>query len=291
MARPKKLNADYFSHDNDMRNDPKIKAIRRKFKLQGYAVYNMILETLTDSDNFTLKIDNLSIELMAGDFDCEASFLLEVIDYCILLNLFQKTGEIMKCSKLIERFEHLLSKRKRDRTKVTASENYKSKELSLTETHNNGVIDDENTQSIVNKSIVNKKKEENKNNNTSIIIKNTKKKSCLDYENLFNELWDRYPRQEGRKAAFNKFKSSVKTQEDLENINLAMNKYLNKLKNENTEPQFIKMGSTFFNQWQEILKSKQIPIRYESKPALTAMSWLDTQRANKSQEVRQIGQG
>ena len=125
MARPKKLNADYFSHDNDMRNDPKIKAIRRKFKLQGYAVYNMILETLTDSDNFTLKIDNLSIELMAGDFDCESSFLLEFIDYCVSLNLFQKTGETMECGKLIERFEHLLSKRKRDRTKVIAADNYR----------------------------------------------------------------------------------------------------------------------------------------------------------------------
>jgi hypothetical protein len=126
MARPKKLNADYFSHDNDMRNDPKIKAIRRKFKLQGYAVYNMILETLTDSDNFTLKIDNLSIELMAGDFDCESPFLIEFIDYCISLNLFQKTGETMECGKLIERFEHLLSKRKRDRIKVIAGDNYKS---------------------------------------------------------------------------------------------------------------------------------------------------------------------
>ena len=31
MARPKKNNADYFSHDNDMRNDERIIALIRKF--------------------------------------------------------------------------------------------------------------------------------------------------------------------------------------------------------------------------------------------------------------------
>jgi ATP-dependent protease HslVU (ClpYQ) ATPase subunit len=106
---------------------------------------------------------------------------------------------------------------------------------------------------------------------------------------LFQELWDRYPRQEGRKAAFNKFKSSVKTEEDLKHIHLAMNKYLNKLKNENTEPQFIKMGSTFFNQWEEILDSKQITRQVESKPALTAMSWLESRKLEKQEEIKQIG--
>ena len=47
MARPKKNNADYFPHDADMRNDPKIRALRRKFGLKGYAIWNMFLESLT----------------------------------------------------------------------------------------------------------------------------------------------------------------------------------------------------------------------------------------------------
>ena len=52
MARPKKNNAEYFTHDADMRNDVKIKALRRKFSHTGYAVWNYLLETLTDSDFF-----------------------------------------------------------------------------------------------------------------------------------------------------------------------------------------------------------------------------------------------
>ena len=35
MARPKKNNAEYFTHDADMRNDVKIKALRRNFPTQG----------------------------------------------------------------------------------------------------------------------------------------------------------------------------------------------------------------------------------------------------------------
>jgi hypothetical protein len=31
MARPKRENADYFSHDTEMRNDPKVKYIRNAY--------------------------------------------------------------------------------------------------------------------------------------------------------------------------------------------------------------------------------------------------------------------
>ena len=33
MARPRKLNADWFPHDVNERNKPMVKAIRRKFSL------------------------------------------------------------------------------------------------------------------------------------------------------------------------------------------------------------------------------------------------------------------
>ena len=52
MARPIKNNADYHSHDSNMRNDIKIKALRRKYKLAGYAIYNMLLEVLTNAEYF-----------------------------------------------------------------------------------------------------------------------------------------------------------------------------------------------------------------------------------------------
>lgn len=78
MARPIKDNADYFTHDADMRDDPKIKALRRKFKAEGYGIWNMLLEAITDSDNFRLKID---LEIMAGDFEMTFPFTILVLRF------------------------------------------------------------------------------------------------------------------------------------------------------------------------------------------------------------------
>ena len=127
MARPKKDNADYFSHDKDMRNDNKLKAVRRKFKNEGYAIWNMLLEHLTDCDFFEYEYTELNIELLSGDFDIEPKLLKEIIDYFILLNLLILEGGFIKSLQLIKRFDSLLSKRKRDNKRVIASENPQSK--------------------------------------------------------------------------------------------------------------------------------------------------------------------
>ena len=35
MPRPLKANIDYFPHSNNMRNDPKLKAVRARFGING----------------------------------------------------------------------------------------------------------------------------------------------------------------------------------------------------------------------------------------------------------------
>ena len=95
MARPIKNNAEYFSHDADMRNDVKVKALRRRFSHTGYAVWCYILETLTDTDFFELDYRTLNQELLAADFDISVSELREIVDYCCQLELLQLTDD--KC--------------------------------------------------------------------------------------------------------------------------------------------------------------------------------------------------
>lgn len=129
MARPIKNNADYFPHDADMRNDTRIKALRRKHGLEGYAIYVMMVEFLTDSDFFECKNDSFSLELVAGDFDIETDKLDSILQYCFQLDLFQLDAEtnVIKCKSLENRLNPLLSKRKRDRNVVIDSENTQSK--------------------------------------------------------------------------------------------------------------------------------------------------------------------
>lgn len=153
MARPRKNNADYFSHDNNMRNHRKIKAVRNKFGLEGYAIYNMFLETLTEADNFRIKIDEeMEWDLLAADFGVDKAKLKEVLNYFQELKLFlydKKTGFFS--DGLEERLSSLVEKREYFRKK------YAEKVVSTEETEFHKV---EMPQTKLNKIKLNKTKEE-----------------------------------------------------------------------------------------------------------------------------------
>lgn len=101
MARPTKNYCDYFPHDRDMRNHRKVKAIRTKFKVEGYAVWSMILEYLTGIDGNVFEYSDVEFELMGGDFGVSVETIRDVVDYCIKLEmLFIKDGFI--CSESLD---------------------------------------------------------------------------------------------------------------------------------------------------------------------------------------------
>lgn len=119
MARPSKNNAEYFSHDADMRNDVKVKALRRRFQHKGYAVWCFILEALTDADFFEIDYDEVSQELLAADFDITVEELKEIVEYCNKIGLLQMTADNKVYSEAHKRrFTGLVSKRERDRERL-----------------------------------------------------------------------------------------------------------------------------------------------------------------------------
>lgn len=111
-------NIPYFQHDNDMRNDPKIIALRNKYGLTGYAVYCLTLETLTYKKELALDLSGLGLELLAGDFRIESSLLEEIYGYCFKLNLLQLSeNNFLLCEELVNRLTPLLEKREKWREK------------------------------------------------------------------------------------------------------------------------------------------------------------------------------
>ena len=76
-----------------MRNDIKVKALRRKFGHTGYAVWCFMLEVLTDKDDFTMDFGELDQELLAADFDVPVEELREIIEYSVKIGLFQQDGD------------------------------------------------------------------------------------------------------------------------------------------------------------------------------------------------------
>jgi hypothetical protein len=151
MARPTKHNADYFSHDTAMRNDPKIKALRRKYSHIGYSIWNMLLELLTSKEYFEYEWNELNIELLAPDFDIDADELDEIVSYCIKIGLLQITNGYLHCEKLTFRLEETLLLRRKgyDRNNSLRS---------VVNVNNNSISDNINTQSKVKESKLNKSK-------------------------------------------------------------------------------------------------------------------------------------
>jgi len=116
MARPKKNNADYFSHDNSMRNHRKIKALRAEYGVEGFSAYVMLLETLTEADNFQLELrKELDWKILAGDFGIDSERLKEIFKLMEELELIKIKDCLVVCESLNERLEPVLEKRERDR--------------------------------------------------------------------------------------------------------------------------------------------------------------------------------
>lgn len=143
MARPRTNNAQYYPHDTDMRNDAKIKVIRKTHGATGYAVWAMLLEVLTDSDNYRIKVDELTIDLLAADFDLPAETLAEILASFRRLKLIQYTEKEIFAPGLFPRMEPLEAKRARKR--AWAERNKQRNDANETpETPVNDVLDVQN---------------------------------------------------------------------------------------------------------------------------------------------------
>lgn len=111
-GRPQKKNLDLFRHENDMRNDTRIKALEARYPEQyGYAIYCKMLEVLCEKEGLQYPFDELSIELLAGDFHTTSEKLKECIEYCVKLDLFQIHCNYIRCRQLELKHEDILTKR------------------------------------------------------------------------------------------------------------------------------------------------------------------------------------
>ena len=72
-----------------------------------------------------------------------------------------------------------------------------------------------------------------------------------EIESAFDDLWKRYPNKDGKKGAQRHFSASVKTVEDVQAINTALDNYLNHLKLPENNWKHPKSGSTWFNNWRD----------------------------------------
>lgn len=102
---------------------------------------------------------------------------------------------------------------------------------------------------------INKNVKENntRENNTSINTKRNIKESQTSLTERFDNLWKEYPKKQGKQAAFRAYKRAVKKGVEDKDIELGIANYKKYIRIKQIDNQYIKQGSTWFNQgcWED----------------------------------------
>jgi hypothetical protein len=116
MARPVRHNAEYFYHPASLRNDRRVKAIRARMGLAGYALLVMLLEVLTDADDTRLDTDEMEMELLAGDLGVSVTEIDSLLQIAEKVGFFARTeAGLLHCPQLDEWLAPVFEKRNRTR--------------------------------------------------------------------------------------------------------------------------------------------------------------------------------
>lgn len=120
MPRPQQNNADYFSHDNDMRNHRKVKILRNTFGKQlGYCFWGVVLEYLTAMDGTEFEYADLEFEILAAEIgDVSAAEIKNMVDLALKIELLFKNDDgFIYSDSLNDRLSPVFEKRRRERDK------------------------------------------------------------------------------------------------------------------------------------------------------------------------------
>jgi len=106
----------YFQHDSNARNDPKIKALIKKYGMEGYGRFWVIIEMMRESSNYKLDdrpyIWNALAEYMHVSVEDVKGFLKDCVNEFDLL--IQEDGFIYSQSLLtrMNKLDEIRAKRK-----------------------------------------------------------------------------------------------------------------------------------------------------------------------------------
>ena len=90
----------------------------------------------------------------------------------------------------------------------------------------------------------------------------------------FDPIWELYPKKLGKKDAQRHFYASLKSGRTVAEITKSIKNYIQFIKDNKTEPQYVLHGSTFFNNWEDYLnyESNSKPrSRTDSQPTIRSV--------------------
>lgn len=195
MARKCKVGIEYFSHDVDMAQDKKIKILKAKHGLVGYALFLRLLEELYREEGYYLKIDEDFNILFSDDNNLDYNAYILILNDCIEKGLFDKDKfeehSILTSKRIQENYIAATDRRKEvefidEYLLVDAKSIYSEKVNVIINSLNvdiNSLNDCKSTQSKVKESKEKKKKESS---------------ASDEAQSFFDECWKLYPNKKGK---------------------------------------------------------------------------------------------
>ena len=226
MARQTKRGLDYFSHDVTMFNDPKIKIIKAKHGLIGYAIYIRLLELIYDEHGYYINIDEDFNILFVDDNNIDLNVYINVLNDCIERGLF--------CSKIYKKYNVLTSER--------IQKNY------MDATIRRQSVDMAKEYLMVNADILNDNVNINSlnvDNGTQRKGKESKVNKTNGYTIEFESLYKLYPRAENKAQTYINYNNLLKKY-SVQELTTCVKRYTKKTKEDKTDKQYITSSSNFF---------------------------------------------
>lgn len=89
---------------------------------------------------------------------------------------------------------------------------------------------------------------------------------CDPFEEEFETLWERYPRKDGKKDALRHYRSARRNGVPYQTISEGLYRYIEYIEMNNTQPQFIKTGSSWFcgHHWDDEYRAIQKGIDWDN---------------------------
>jgi len=206
MARKNKVGIDYFSHDVDMCQDIRIRILKAKFGLLGYAIFLRLLEEIyRDKGYYLILTDEFSI-IFCDDNKIDINVYNDVINVCINQELFNikhyNVYKILTSKRIQINYLEASSRRKEvfieKSLLISDLDYYKFNNVNINEidVYINRVNDNICTQSKVKESKVKESKE-----------KVTEKRQNVYYSDSdIDEIYSHYPKKQGKAPGIEKLK-------------------------------------------------------------------------------------
>lgn len=225
------LKTDFF-------DQKEIKLLRKIAGGDTYTVIylKMLLASLKDEGK-------LYFESIGDNFAEEISLLIDedTENVAITLN-FLKSKQLIE---VVEDDEYYLNRM----PEMLGSESYSAERVRR---HRNKQKLQSNNQALQSNSDVTKRREDIEKSkediDNNIDQSSSKESDKVSLKNRFDLIWKEYPKKQGKELAFKAFKKAVKEGITDETILNGINAYKKQIELQRTELQFIKQGSTFFNQ-------------------------------------------